>query len=67
MTLLEYFLRRRPAKVGTTASRIIVIAEDAVLKVGEKIGFRDDEPGSKWERGLIDKINPDGYLFVERL
>jgi hypothetical protein len=46
-----------PAKVGTQPW-LIVLKPGTTLLVGNRIQFRDAEPGSKWIEGLVDNRDP---------
>jgi hypothetical protein len=52
-----------PAKVGTIPA-LIVLRRSYNLREGLRIEFRDWKSPHAWRRGKIDKINPDGHLFI---
>jgi len=56
----------RPCKIGTVPSLVILRGSEKP-KLGEKIMYRIAEDGSKWECGIVDRINPDGYFFMSKL
>ena len=51
------------AKIGTIPSPGVWIRTEP--KVGETIRFRE-YGNNKWEWGIVDRINPDGFLFISR-
>ena len=52
------------AKVGTVPM-LVIIDRRFSIRVGNTIRFRC--PAMNWERGVIDKINPNGMLFLSRM
>jgi hypothetical protein len=50
-------------KVGTIPAAI-VLRRAYKLRVGLKIEFRDWKRPRAWQRGKIERINPDGYMFI---
>lgn len=53
-----------PAKVGTVPM-LIIRDSRTPLKVGAVIRFRNAMHGSKWERGIVDRLDP--RLFITRM
>jgi hypothetical protein len=53
-----------PCKVGTVPW-VVVVWGNSRPKVGRHITFRDWKHGSGWQEGIVTRVNPDGYFFVE--
>ena len=56
----------RPCKMGTIPMLVIVDGRTKVA-VGKRIRWREAESNSKWGYALVDRVNPDGYFFAERI
>ena len=53
-------------KIGTIPA-LVFVWRNVKPEVGKTIKFRDAIAGSKWEEGLVDRVNPDGYFFASRI
>lgn len=53
-------------KVGTMPASIVLWGRTKIT-VGNRVKFRDYHHGSKWEWGIVDKVNPDGYYFITKM
>lgn len=56
----------RPAKVGTIPMQVVTYGYNKI-EVGKKIKYRLARTGSKWEQGIVTRINSDGYIFLDKL
>ena len=68
-------------KVGTTASTIIWIVDKEEVKIGDYVHYIDEStshicPANKYSymkylnedhSGLVDRINDDGYIFINKI
>ena len=59
-------VKEHSAKVGTIPT-IIIVRGRLCKRVGAWITFRRASPGTAWERGIIDRVNEDGYMFICRM
>lgn len=68
-------------KVGTTATTLIWVVDKETVNLGDWVYYIDDNdhvhPDDKkcymtylsdhqWHRGVVDRINEDGYIFVTK-
>jgi len=56
--------KEMPAKIGTIPMNII-LRNCANVKIGDRVQFRVNMHGSKWETGIVDKLEP--IIFIERM
>lgn len=69
-----YSRRFRRAKLGTMPSMVWIHGRDKI-EVGKNVRYREQktaDPGfrfwhGQWDYALVTQINPDGYLFLERM
>jgi len=52
-----------PAKVGTQ-SWLIIVDGRSTLKIGKKIRFKEPAHGSRWQHGIVDKLEPILFLTM---
>ena len=53
-----------PAKIGTVPMNII-LRNCANVKIGDSVQFRMNTHGSKWETGVVNRLEP--IIFIERM
>ncbi len=54
----------QPCKIGTIPAVVRVHGKDKIV-VGEWIRIQETENG-RWERVLVQRVNPDGYFQADR-
>jgi len=52
-----------PAKVGTQPWLIIVDGR-STIQIGKKIRFKETPHGSRWQHGIVDKLEPILFLSL---
>ena len=56
--------KKHSCKIGTMPG-LVILKGNSKPTVGRSITFRRAEPRSKWQTGKVDRINPDGYFFID--
>jgi len=51
-----------------TIPEMVVLRYNYKIEVGKKIIYRHpDHAQNDWREGIIWRVNPDGYFFIERM